>query len=865
MAEFVLYDHQKKAVEAGIDFFKNNKKKDHHEFQIQPTGSGKSLCIANMAKELGEPTLILQPSKEILVQNYKKLLSYGFRAGIYSASAGYKFIDQITYATIGSIVNKPHLFSHFKHLIIDECDLVSNNSETMYNQFIKSIEGVKLLGLSVAPESTIELIGDIFGYGFIGKIEDAFTLLLNNGHPAHLIDNLEVLFLDGLNIKTRGWTGNCFAWKECKKLIRHNGKNCKMRTIVAHSNTLTLTENHSVYRAKTSSNRTEKTQKLQNKIIEIDCPLSTEISIGDTLIQDDGANWIEAEREYDMVEFVCTNMPRTRAKASVDLSNIPLSSLFPHTTGNQKSSMARRWKKTNSLPLKTYRELMPILPELSVITIEGSKCKIAPKIKLSDWAYIIGFYIGDGWIDKAVNIGRIAFAVEDKMQFIVLKELKIIPGVTWEPLIAPKYGKTSKSVEIRANNIFVIELLKYIGLNKPCHKKTIPGECLLWDKESRINLLHGLIDSDGYISKDKGNKSRVTFTTTSHDLCNSLLSLLRSLGITGSLHTRKQSKGGVIDGRQITGSKTSYSVQWSAFAQMDNNDKHKGLRKKFNHDIYKFNELIATSNIPSVSYNYVYDIEMEGHPSFVASGFLVHNTATPYRLTSGFNGAMLKFINRTNPRIFNKCNYYIQNSTLFNQGYLAKLKYFSFDVIKREMLSVNKSGTDFTKESLQAHYRQINMPQITIHYANRLLDKRKNLLVFCSLVSEAEAVSKGIPGSVVISSDTPPEIRAKHLTQFLNGTIKCVVNCNVLSVGFDFPGLECILIARSTMSLRWYYQAAGRGFRRSPGKEDCWIVDLGGNISFFGKFETMEIREINGKLSIWNNSKQLTNVAFTKK
>lgn len=240
-------------------------------------------------------------------------------------------------------------------------------------------------------------------------------------------------------------------------------------------------------------------------------------------------------------------------------------------------------------------------------------------------------------------------------------------------------------------------------------------------------------------------------------------------------------------------------------------------------------------------------------------------TATPYRLTSGYGGAMLKFINRTNPRIFNKCNYYVQNSTLFNQGHLAKLKYYSFDVIKREMLSMNKSGTDFTKESLQAHYKAIKMPQITIHYANRLLEKRKNLLVFCSLVSEAEEVAKGIPGSVVVSAETPPDIRARYLSQFISGKIRCVINVGVLTVGFDFPGLECILVARSTMSLRLFYQMCGRGFRIAPGKEDCWLVDLGGNISFFGKFETMEIREMNGKLSIWNMGKQLTNVNFVKK
>lgn len=240
-------------------------------------------------------------------------------------------------------------------------------------------------------------------------------------------------------------------------------------------------------------------------------------------------------------------------------------------------------------------------------------------------------------------------------------------------------------------------------------------------------------------------------------------------------------------------------------------------------------------------------------------------TATPYRLTSGFDGAMLKFLNRTNPRIFNKVNYYIQNDVLFDAGHLAKLEYFAFNVVDRTKLQTNSTGTDFTEASLRSYYKKINMPQITIGYANRLLAKRKNLLVFCSLIAEANEVSKGIPGSVVLTGDTEPSIRARILAQFKNGTIRCVINVGVLTTGFDYPELECVLIARSTMSLALYYQIVGRAMRPHHDKESAWIVDLGGNIKFFGKIETMQIK-INekGLYSIWNNNRQLTNVAFQK-
>ncbi len=240
-------------------------------------------------------------------------------------------------------------------------------------------------------------------------------------------------------------------------------------------------------------------------------------------------------------------------------------------------------------------------------------------------------------------------------------------------------------------------------------------------------------------------------------------------------------------------------------------------------------------------------------------------TATPYRLSATREGAQLKFLTRTRPKVFDKVLYYVQNDTLFNAGHLAKLEYFSFDVVDRSMLKMNSSGTDFNEAALRYYYKQIDMPAITIGYANRLLKKRKNLLVFCSLIVEAEQVAAGVPGAVVITGETDPSTRARILTQFKNGTIKCVINVGVLTVGFDYPELECVLIARSTMSLRLYYQIIGRAMRPHPGKESAWIVDLGGNIKFFGKIETMRIEQNDkGLYYISNNGRTLTNVLFTK-
>lgn len=240
-------------------------------------------------------------------------------------------------------------------------------------------------------------------------------------------------------------------------------------------------------------------------------------------------------------------------------------------------------------------------------------------------------------------------------------------------------------------------------------------------------------------------------------------------------------------------------------------------------------------------------------------------TATPYRLSSDSYGAQLKFITRTRPKLFHSVLYYVQNDVLFNAGFLAKLEYFSFDIVDRSKLQLNSTGTDFTAQSINRLYKSIDMPSIIVQYANKILAKKPNILIFCSLIDEAQIVTRRIPGAVLLTGETKKEDRERILSQFKKGIIKCVVNVGVLTTGFDYPELEAVLIARSTMSLALYYQIVGRAMRIAPNKESAWIIDLGGNVKFFGKIETMKIVENEkGLMSIWNNGRQLTNVPFEK-
>lgn len=143
-----LREYQQQASDRAVEFFLSDTKMNG--IIVLPTGSGKSLVIADIANRLEGHTLVFQPSKEILQQNFAKMCSYGILdISIYSASFNQKKISRITFATIGSVIRHTDQFHHFNNVIIDECHLV-NAKGGMYEEFIHATK-CKVLGLTATP------------------------------------------------------------------------------------------------------------------------------------------------------------------------------------------------------------------------------------------------------------------------------------------------------------------------------------------------------------------------------------------------------------------------------------------------------------------------------------------------------------------------------------------------------------------------------------------------------------------------------------------------------------------------------------------------------------------------------------------
>lgn len=148
LMKYELRDYQKKSSDAAVKFFLDDIK-DYNALIISPTGSGKSLLIADIAYRLNADVLVFCPQKEILQQNYEKAKSYGIECSMYSASVNQKKISKVTFCTIGSVKNYSELFKHFKYVIVDEAHYI-NSKKGMYKEFLKQIE-CKVLGLTASP------------------------------------------------------------------------------------------------------------------------------------------------------------------------------------------------------------------------------------------------------------------------------------------------------------------------------------------------------------------------------------------------------------------------------------------------------------------------------------------------------------------------------------------------------------------------------------------------------------------------------------------------------------------------------------------------------------------------------------------
>ena len=199
---------------------------------------------------------------------------------------------------------------------------------------------------------------------------------------------------------------------------------------------------------------------------------------------------------------------------------------------------------------------------------------------------------------------------------------------------------------------------------------------------------------------------------------------------------------------------------------------------------------------------------------------LVGLTATPERSDQG-----------ALDEVFEGIVFQVGLTTAIAGGYLVAPQVVERS-IKIDLDAITVSRGDYSQRVLDVELLKAGIvEEIVSTYEEHCAAKRKSL-IFVISVAQAEAVAEALQQRdhrvAAVSGETPAEERRKILRDLKSGALDCVVNCMVLTEGFDEPSVDCIILARPTQSKPLMIQMVGRGLRLFPGKTDCLVVDMVG-------------------------------------
>jgi len=233
-------------------------------------------------------------------------------------------------------------------------------------------------------------------------------------------------------------------------------------------------------------------------------------------------------------------------------------------------------------------------------------------------------------------------------------------------------------------------------------------------------------------------------------------------------------------------------------------------------------------------------------------------TATPFRMKYYRNHmddliVESRFLTRTRPRLFSKILHITQVEDMFDGGFLCPVEYDCNESYDSNEIQSNTTGQGYDEVSLSRYNEsQGVVPQIIKKVT---VSDSKHILIFTHFRAESADVIAGLKRKGIdcleISGKTKKTDREKILAGFKSGKIRCVVNVGVLTVGFDFPELDCVIIGRPMKSLALFYQISGRGLRPADGKDSCKIIDLCDNVKRFGEVNSFSIEDVSDGKGMW--------------
>lgn len=265
---------------------------------------------------------------------------------------------------------------------------------------------------------------------------------------------------------------------------------------------------------------------------------------------------------------------------------------------------------------------------------------------------------------------------------------------------------------------------------------------------------------------------------------------------------------------------------------------------------------------------------------------VIGTTGTPFTTDGGYayrvdeDGAAVPPEKAKDPYYYRKL-FTVSTRQLLCAGFLTPARVIdigveSYDALK---LQPNRGGKFSAADVDQVFVGHGRKTSIIVADAMRRMADRKAIVFFAATIRHAEEIMASLhPGiAAVVSGQT--KNRQDILNRFARGELRVLINVNVLTVGWDCPRVDGIVLMRATESARLLAQIIGRGLRLFDGKTECLLADYAENFerhakdgdifnpsiraSYQGSSEPIEAKcEDCGKINLFSARKNEDNAAI---
>jgi superfamily II DNA or RNA helicase len=163
---------------------------------------------------------------------------------------------------------------------------------------------------------------------------------------------------------------------------------------------------------------------------------------------------------------------------------------------------------------------------------------------------------------------------------------------------------------------------------------------------------------------------------------------------------------------------------------------------------------------------------------------------------------------------------------LVRLGFLVPVRMFTSPNL--DLTGIHRRQGDYVLSELgERMNHEVLVGNIVTEWQRLAGDRRT--VIFATTVAHSESIASRFADAGIraehLDGGMPEQERDGVLERVRSGQTQVVVNCQILTEGWDMPEIACCVLARPTKSLGLYLQMSGRALRPAPGKRDCLILD----------------------------------------